>query len=237
MLLTSESELNAWLGAFPKESPGMILEEGAKVSDGGGVASREEPRPLRPEGDSPQVARSLSPPLVVGEGMPASGSKRMAKASPKPRRQSRRHKHQRCLKRLLQLRLPGKPQAFTRLYAKAASSHATRRCPSRRRMTLTSSSMPRTVAATMPRRVVAAEYGIPFSETSSEVLQNGGEARHITLADGRTFAGRTQFKVLGVTVDAQGSAMVAAIAREHAARGGGKHHRQLCWKKIPPADA
>lgn len=75
----------------------------------------------------------------------------------------------------------------------------------------------------------AAEYGIPFSSGSLEILQIGGGTSHITLADGRSFANRPQVKVLGVTVGSRGSTMAAVLAREHAARGVWlKRHRQLC---------
>lgn len=73
------------------------------------------------------------------------------------------------------------------------------------------------------------EFGIPFSSDSLDILQRGGDTSHITLADGRSFANRSQVKVLGVTVDSRGGGMEVVLAREHAAMGVWlKHRRQLC---------
>lgn len=47
----------------------------------------------------------------------------------------------------------------------------------------------------------AAEYGVPFSDNSFELLHNGGETPHVTLTDGWSFETEARVKVSGVTVD------------------------------------
>lgn len=63
----------------------------------------------------------------------------------------------------------------------------------------------------------ANEYGCQFSASSLETMNNVGDRRPVRLDNGRTFARKARIKVLGSTVDAQGSMAAVIQARESVA--------------------
>lgn len=80
----------------------------------------------------------------------------------------------------------------------------------------------------------AAEYGIPFSEDSWEILHMDGGDVGISLQDGKSFALKPCLSVLGVALDKDGGAPTAISARAEVATGVWFRHRKwLCCRRAP----